>query len=115
MALPQTEPALLTGPDVPGPKSIPRSESRDLPALGREPTVVDLLAFAYLDDVRVLFPDTSTKFDKLREFRERIAARTRILEYLCSTRRPSAIYVGRDGRPVVDPDSNSPTPDRFWH
>jgi len=71
---------------------------------------VDLLAFVYLYDVHVLFPDTLVKFDKLREFQERMAARPRISEYLCSTRHPSAVYIGRDGRPVVDPDSKSPAP-----
>jgi glutathione S-transferase len=81
--------------------------------VGDSLTFVDLLAFAYLDDVRVLFPDTLVKFDKLREFQQRIAARPRISEYLCSTRRPSAVYIGRRGRPVVDPDSKSPAPDRF--
>jgi glutathione S-transferase len=81
--------------------------------VGDSLTSVEFLAFAYLDDVRVLFPDTLEKYDKLREFQQRIAVRPRISEYLCSTRRPSAVYIGCEGRPVVDPDSKSPASDRF--
>jgi glutathione S-transferase len=82
--------------------------------VGDSLTFVDLLAFAYLDDVRVLFRETHSRFRKLCEFGERIAARPRIAEYLRSPRRPSAILFGRDGRPVVDPDSKVPPPSPFW-
>ena len=77
-------------------------------------TFVDLLAFAYLDDLRVLFPSTLSNFGQLTEFQERIAARPRIKEYLISSRRPAALYIGPDGLPFLDPSSKNPAPPRFW-
>ena len=73
-------------------------------------TFVDLLAFAYLDDVRALFPETLPKFGKLRDFRDRIAARPRLADYVSSDRRPAAILFGPDGQPVIDPESRAPVP-----
>ncbi|MGO9605710.1 MAG: glutathione S-transferase family protein [Candidatus Binataceae bacterium] len=81
---------------------------------GKSITFVDLLAFAYLDEVRAIFPDTLSKFGALLEFRNRIAKRPRIAEYLRSDRRPAAILFGRDGRPLIDPQSNAPAPSPFW-
>ncbi len=82
--------------------------------VGDSLTFADLLAFSYLDDVRVLFSTALEKFAELQQLRGQIAARPRISDYLQSEGRPAAVYLGPDGRPVVDPESKNPAPDRFW-
>ena len=82
--------------------------------VGDAVSFVDFLSFAYLDDVRALFPEVLSKFVRLFEFRNEIAARPRIADYLHSNRRPAAILFGPHGNPVVDPQSSAPVPKPFW-
>ncbi len=64
---------------------------------GDSPTLADLVAFSYLEDVEALYPGVSNG-GSLETFRVRFAERPRIAAYLRSGRRPAAIQYGPAGR-----------------
>lgn len=69
---------------------------------GPSPTLADVFAFAFLEDVEALFPGALAGAPPLAGFRERFAARPRIAAYLRSSRRPEAIMYGPSGSERLD-------------
>ena len=61
-------------------------------------TFVDLIAFAFFDGTRAMFPEAMADCPVLQEFCDGIAARPRIAAYLRSSRRPPAIQYGPGGK-----------------
>jgi glutathione S-transferase len=59
--------------------------------VGEKLTYIDLFAFHVLDSVRPFSPDTLARFESLCEFKQAIAGRPKLKEYLCSERRPSLL------------------------
>jgi glutathione S-transferase len=66
--------------------------------VGSSLTFVDLVAFAFLDCTRAMFPEAMAGCPVLQEFCNRIATRPRIAVYLRSSRRPQAIQYGPGGK-----------------
>ncbi len=57
-----------------------------------------MVAFAYLDDVALLFPGSLASAPGLAAFRESFQARPRMRAYIESGRRPAAIQYGPSGK-----------------
>jgi glutathione S-transferase len=69
--------------------------------VGSSLTFVDLIAFAVLDNTRVMFPEAFEQCSLLVKFCDLIASRPRIAAYITSGRRPEIIQHGPDG-PIYD-------------
>ena len=65
-------------------------------------TYADFMAYAYLEEVRVFFPEALAQFPCLHAFHHRIAARPRIAAYLASPRLLADFGYGPRGR-IKDP------------
>lgn len=61
--------------------------------VGRQPSYVDALAFAYLDSQRRLAADILSRFPTLSEFKQCFSERPRVASYLQSGRRPPTFTV----------------------
>jgi glutathione S-transferase len=81
--------------------------------VGSRLTYVDLYAFVYLDQLRAFFPETLGLVKSVKEFRDRIADRPRVRNYLSSNRRPSGIGIGIRGL-IVDPEASGPRAKTPW-
>jgi hypothetical protein len=66
--------------------------------VGSSLTFVDLIAFAFLDAARAMFPEAMAPRSLLRDYCAGIATRPRIAAYLRSSRRPRAIQYGPEGK-----------------
>ncbi len=81
--------------------------------VGGSLSYVDLYAFVYLDQLRALFPKTLNRVPLASEFRDRIAQRPRIRNYLSSDRRPGGFGMGIRGL-IIDPEASGPKAKTPW-
>ena len=66
--------------------------------VGETTTLVDYLAFAYVDDLAALYPGALRDTPRLDEFTAVFQERPQIARYLASARRPAAIQYGPNGK-----------------
>ena len=68
---------------------------------GAEPTRVDYLAFAFLDEIDAFFPNVLASFPSMSRLHKIIGERPNINAYASSSRRPAVFGIGKAG-PKVD-------------
>lgn len=79
---------------------------------GSEPTRVDYLAFAFLDEIDAFFPNVLVTSPSLKRLHEAIGDRPDIRAYTSSSRCPAVFGMGKDG-PKVDPRNDYTAGDIF--
>ncbi len=65
---------------------------------GNSPTVGDFVAFHLIEGIANQFPKLLSRFGALKEFQEHFSDRPNIRAYLISSRRPSALFYGPNGK-----------------
>jgi len=65
---------------------------------GDSPTIADYAAFHLIEGVAGRFPELFTRLVGLQKFYEQFSQRPRIRAYLASSRRPTALFYGPNGK-----------------